>query len=591
MQKTGKKVSRVFGGMTSRKTVFKVVDPHGDSGLAQKIIAVAADEDRSSDFHPVIVEGANDANLDGPGANKSFRTNFVQVYQQMILKELQENTTGLVVLDKASPQGEVDKWRTFLCYPRNAQGLSEAAADAFSRLSLILKANPTFLTGGLPEGLGDAILANTNFKFRLKHTEENEIKAFASSLPRPDSLEAIEQIKQAVKELRSTWQPGAGKKPSLAQTYQLVAKAMGFKTWEALVAVADRDTTSALTTTDLATKTISIGGVQVTSFEELKSMDPRLIGLEHLLHDVVSKHGDKPYWCANYYWYGLIKPRLTKLVGWGRNSKPVDRSQMPRTEAGEMIAIKVSDFINSPPRENDDPLATSKAYEIAYSALEAMLPPCRHNQHGCPPYGDLANNARAFSDITILSFLVDCVFSPKTNAVEEQYHKTIIQLLHELDKHGECPSVVWPHKIYPGAKPAGNGAFKMLANINLLDHSLRVARLSAGKGLPKNLTKGEAIIAALAHDLGKIPIHRRNHQPQDVDHPWLSASVLGSFQDLYSIPSAKQGRAEYILDAVAGHHSPKENDLGTWIGSCDARARAAEMRTIKAETEKNFSMI
>jgi len=415
--------------------------------------------------------------------------------------------------------------------------------------------------------------------------KENEIKAFASSLPCPNSPGAIEQIKKAVKDFRVTWQPAAGIKPSLAQTYQLVAKAIGFKTWEALVAVADRDTTSALTTTDLAPKTISIEGVLATSFEELKSMDSRLIGLECLLQDVVSKHGDKPYWCANYYWYGLIKPRLTKLVGWARNSKPVDRSQMPRTEAGEMIAIKVSDFINSPPRENDDPLATSKAYEIAYSALEAMLPPCRHNQHGCPPYGDLANNARAFSDITILSFLVDCVFSPKTNAVEEQYHKTIIQLLHELVKHGECPSVVWPHKIYPGAKPAGNSAFQMLANINLLDHSLRVARLSAGKGLPKNVTKGEAIIAALAHDLGKIPIHRRNHQPQDVDHPWVSASVLGSLQDLYSIPSAKQGGSEYILDAVAGHHSLEVNNLGAWIGSCDARARTAELRALKAQKQ------
>ena len=59
---------------------------------------------------------------------------------------------------------------------------------------------------------------------------------FISTLPRPDSPAAIEQIKKAVKGFRAAWQPSADKKPSLAQTYQLVAKGLGFKTWEAVVA-------------------------------------------------------------------------------------------------------------------------------------------------------------------------------------------------------------------------------------------------------------------------------------------------------------------------------------------------------------------
>lgn len=71
-------------------------------------------------------------------------------------------------------------------------------------------------------------------------SREDEIKKFASTLPRPYSPEMIEQIKKTVKEFRVAWQPVAGKKLTLAQTYQLVAKALGFKTWEAMVAASGR---------------------------------------------------------------------------------------------------------------------------------------------------------------------------------------------------------------------------------------------------------------------------------------------------------------------------------------------------------------
>lgn len=332
---------------------------------------------------------ANDANLDGPGAGKSFRTNFVQIYQEMILKELKENTTaGLVILDKTSPQTEVDKWRAFLCDTKNVEGLSVSAAEAFYKLASLLGMNPDFLKSGVPEGFGEIIKSNSRFELQLEPGEkednkdrlpinkttmpgnsimqrmtleekaaavrfcdccedfdaggydvssammkrlaeiglvkhrgggwyegtallssiEDDLRAelalinkeflvntnpnirfrasdvgksykkmidiyggidslqednsslnpfiriqddscpaalpkvpsdFTSSLPQPDTPEAIEQIKKAVKEFRAAWQP-MGKKPSLAQTYQLVAKGLGFKTWEAVVAMADR---------------------------------------------------------------------------------------------------------------------------------------------------------------------------------------------------------------------------------------------------------------------------------------------------------------------------------------------------------------
>lgn len=88
-----------------------------------------------------------------------------------------------------------------------------------------------------------SFLANTNPNIRLRVPDietKGDFSQFTKSLPCPATTEDVERIKQAVKEFRATWQPD-GKKPSLAQTYQMVAKTLGFKTWEAMVAVAGRN--------------------------------------------------------------------------------------------------------------------------------------------------------------------------------------------------------------------------------------------------------------------------------------------------------------------------------------------------------------
>ena len=56
---------------------------------------------------------------------------------------------------------------------------------------------------------------------------------------------------------------------------------------------------------------------------------------------------EKPYYCANEVWYGQLKPRLEKIVGWGA------RRPIPGMSAEE-------------------------AYDIAYDAIYAMLPNCRN---------------------------------------------------------------------------------------------------------------------------------------------------------------------------------------------------------------------
>lgn len=70
----------------------------------------------------------------------------------------------------------------------------------------------------------------------------HDLPNFIASLPMPDSMKAVEQIKAAVKKYRSSLPTTAEgeKRLSLAQTYHHVAQAKGFKCWDALVAVAAR---------------------------------------------------------------------------------------------------------------------------------------------------------------------------------------------------------------------------------------------------------------------------------------------------------------------------------------------------------------
>lgn len=206
-----------------------IVDPHGDPELVQKIVAVAADEGRNSDFHLVIAGSANDANLDGTGGAST-------VLASMTLGE------------KAAAVRFCDCCKDF---DAGGYDVSSAMMKRLAEIGLVKHRG-----GGWYEGtellnsveddlraelisLNEAFLANTNPNIRLRVPDidtKGSFEQFTKSLPRPGSPEAIEQIKKAVKEFRAAWQP-MGKKTSLAQTYQMVAKALGFKTWEAMVAV------------------------------------------------------------------------------------------------------------------------------------------------------------------------------------------------------------------------------------------------------------------------------------------------------------------------------------------------------------------
>ena len=80
------------------------------------------------------------------------------------------------------------------------------------------------------------------------------------------------------------------------------------------------------------------------TWETLVRLEP---GLQILYEDCLAvTAGDNPHFCANGVWYGALKPRLERLVGWGVQHKS-------RFLGGE------------------------DAYALAYRTCYDVLPPCR----------------------------------------------------------------------------------------------------------------------------------------------------------------------------------------------------------------------
>ncbi|MDO9566369.1 MAG: HD domain-containing protein [Candidatus Desulfaltia sp.] len=122
--------------------------------------------------------------------------------------------------------------------------------------------------------------------------------------------------------------------------------------------------------------------------------------------------------------------------------------------------------------------------------------------------GDIGTGAE--SSITAPDIAIKTIFTfPEittfynTYIVPYSFHrealKVIIELLRVLNEKGSCPSVI---KDDPEA-------FKSLVSVTLAEHSLNVARnafiiTNKGKRIIRNNTT-DVLIAALAHDIGKIP--------------------------------------------------------------------------------------
>lgn len=166
--------------------------------------------------------------------------------------------------------------------------------------------------------------------------------------------------------------------------------------------------------------------------------------------------------------------------------------------------------------------------------------------------------------------------------------KLIRDLLHILDKEGDCPSVVDKNRHDSNVNYKQHKmTFEILQKVSLVDHSLRVARLAAAEGIEAVL-KPKAIITALAHDIGKIPsVYDKFYSTGD--HPALAIRVLSPLESFNNIKSDSR---ENVLKTILDHHSKRTGeDSGelALLRKCDIAAREAELSEFHQKTTQEQS--
>jgi hypothetical protein len=144
----------------------------------------------------------------------------------------------------------------------------------------------------------------------------------------------------------------------------------------------------------------------------------------------------------------------------------------------------------------------------------------------------------------------------------------INNILTLLDMEGGVASVVSGQ--YETESKIPEDTYKMLAMVSLAEHTIHVAEemlnlVPYGPNLPP------ALIAALAHDLGKIPKYRKQYYSLG-DHAFISMTVLEGIQGFKDLIYADE-----VLQAVRDHHLKPKNFLGEKLKEADTKARRREL--------------
>lgn len=150
--------------------------------------------------------------------------------------------------------------------------------------------------------------------------------------------------------------------------------------------------------------------------------------------------------------------------------------------------------------------------------------------------------------------------------------KVLTNLLTLLDAEGSVSSVVSGQNETESKIP--KNTYEMLAQVSLVEHTINVAE-EIIKLAPYGPILPQAIIAALGHDLGKIPKYRNRYYALG-DHPFISVTVFESIQSFKELVYA-----EDILKAVRDHHIKPKEQLGEVLKEADQRARRRELSEVQ----------
>ena len=168
---------------------------------------------------------------------------------------------------------------------------------------------------------------------------------------------------------------------------------------------------------------------------------------------------------------------------------------------------------------------------------------------------------------------------------EDRSLPPVSELINLLTTEGVCPSIVVSKKIFNSQTTAD------LAKIPLNRHSIHVAENLLGM-MQGCLKESEyrsciptAIIAALGHDIGKLPSYITSPTYSKHDHPYISVIIL---TDSFKKHNSSSKRIELAIEAVKMHHDglvsgdlEANNRYINWLQYADEKARGQELASVR----------
>lgn len=150
--------------------------------------------------------------------------------------------------------------------------------------------------------------------------------------------------------------------------------------------------------------------------------------------------------------------------------------------------------------------------------------------------------------------------------------QAVEEILLYLDEHGNCSSLASFHS-REWAKTAHQKSMDIYAQVDLWEHSIHVAEamihLTETDDLLPLTAKG--IIAALGHDLGKIPKYYDKYKHSE-PHQIASIGCLEAMKYVTALPSWPE-----IREAVQLHHDRSNSQLAKYLAEADQMARRREL--------------
>ncbi len=151
----------------------------------------------------------------------------------------------------------------------------------------------------------------------------------------------------------------------------------------------------------------------------------------------------------------------------------------------------------------------------------------------------------------------------------------INRIMELLERYGDCPSVV--DVIADSEKRAATRVGDILSKVALRDHTFNVARITLRLLMdayddPVGYIP-VVIIAALGHDLGKIPQLRSLGKYVKADHPLTSVSIV---EEVFE----KDKDAHWlkmVAKAIGEHHQSATDRLSELLKEADGKARQLEI--------------